>query len=80
MLKGGQIAIPDLRAGFAYVMAALLSAEPSEISNLHFLYRGYENLVEKLSSLGAKIEKIPGKEAASSLKKLQTAKPLTATA
>ena len=80
-LQGKQITIPDLRAGFAYVMAALLSPEPSELSNLHFLYRGYENLVEKLSSLGAKIEKISAsKEASSSLKKLQTAKSLTATA
>ena len=54
-LKAKNISIPDLRAGFAYVMAALLSTDTSTISGVHYLNRGYENLVEKLSSLGADI-------------------------
>ncbi len=54
-LHAKQITIPDLRAGFAYVMAALIAEDTSEISNVHFLRRGYENIVEKLSSLGANI-------------------------
>lgn len=54
-LKGHNIAIPDLRAGFAYVMAALLAPETSTISNVDFLDRGYEHLVDKLTSLGADI-------------------------
>jgi UDP-N-acetylglucosamine 1-carboxyvinyltransferase len=58
-LSAKEIAIPDLRAGFAYVMAALLAPEESIISNLHFLDRGYENLVEKLSRLGACIQREP---------------------
>ena len=54
-----EIWIPDLRAGFAYVMAALLATEASTISNIEFLDRGYEALVEKLSSLGADISRAP---------------------
>lgn len=52
-LSGRTIAIPDLRAGFAYVMAALLTRDTSEISGLHYLDRGYENLIGKLQLLGA---------------------------
>jgi len=54
-LSAKEISIPDLRAGFAYVMAALLSKEESIITNVDFLDRGYENLVGKLTSLGANI-------------------------
>lgn len=57
-LSGREIAIPDLRAGFAYVMAALLSPETSAISGVQFLKRGYENLVAKLSLLGADIQEV----------------------
>lgn len=49
------ISIPDLRAGFAYVMAAIAAEGTSVISGVPFLDRGYENLVFKLSSLGANI-------------------------
>ncbi|MES2345234.1 MAG: UDP-N-acetylglucosamine 1-carboxyvinyltransferase [Chlamydiota bacterium] len=56
-LSAKEIAIPDLRAGFAYVMAALLAPETSTISGLHFLDRGYEKLTAKLSSLGADISR-----------------------
>lgn len=56
-LKGHAFCIPDLRAGFAYVMAALLSTETSTISNVEFLDRGYEDLVQKLTSLGASISR-----------------------
>ncbi len=46
------IVVPDLRAGFAYVMAALLAKGTSNISGLQFLDRGYENLASKLVQLG----------------------------
>lgn len=63
-LKAKDISIPDLRAGFAYVMAALLAPEVSTISNVDFLDRGYEDLVEKLTSLGADITRVsPTKKA-----------------
>ncbi len=57
-LKATDIAIPDLRAGFAYVMAALIALDTSSISNVDFLDRGYEDLVFKLSSLGADITRV----------------------
>ena len=50
-LKAHEIWIPDLRAGFAYVMASLLAPETSTISNVEFLDRGYEGLLDKLSLL-----------------------------
>lgn len=52
------ISIPDLRAGFAYVMAALLASETSTISNVDYLDRGYEDPVGKLSALGADITRV----------------------
>ena len=58
VLAGRDIAIPDLRAGFAYVMAALLAPDTSTLSNLHYLDRGYENLVSKLTSVGANVERV----------------------
>lgn len=58
VLHGKDIAIPDLRAGFAYVMAALLAPDVSTISNVEFLDRGYDDFVNKLISLGADITRI----------------------
>jgi len=54
-LVGKEISVPDLRAGFAYVMAALIATDTSTISGLHFLDRGYENLDGKLASLGVDV-------------------------
>lgn len=57
-LRSRSITIPDLRAGFAYVMAAMIAEGTSEISNLQYLDRGYENIDGKLASLGAQIERV----------------------
>ncbi|MBX9923076.1 MAG: UDP-N-acetylglucosamine 1-carboxyvinyltransferase [Rhabdochlamydiaceae bacterium] len=54
-LTAKEIVIPDLRAGFAYVMAGLLSQEETIISGLPYLDRGYENLTGKLQALGANV-------------------------
>lgn len=62
-LRAKRIEIPDLRAGFAYVMAALIANDTSVIEGVDFLDRGYEDLVEKLSSLGARITKESAKKA-----------------
>lgn len=58
-LVGGDLEIPDLRAGFAYVMAALVAGGASTISGTRFLERGYEDPVGKLRSIGAMIETLP---------------------
>lgn len=54
-LQAHDIWIPDLRAGFAYIMASLLASEISTISNVEFLDRGYEDLIGKLTALGGDI-------------------------
>jgi UDP-N-acetylglucosamine 1-carboxyvinyltransferase len=54
-LKGKDILIPDLRAGFAYVIASLAADGISTLHNIHYLHRGYGNLLAPLSSLGADI-------------------------
>jgi UDP-N-acetylglucosamine 1-carboxyvinyltransferase len=54
-LKGATITVPDLRAGFSYVIAALIAQGESRIDNFNVLSRGYENLTAKLQTLGAEI-------------------------
>ena len=57
-LRGQNITVPDLRAGFAYVMAALVAEGTSKIEGVQFLNRGYEDLVATLGTLGADISLI----------------------
>ncbi len=57
-LVAKDIAIPDLRAGFAYVMAAAIATGTSTLSGLHFLDRGYEDVVGKLQSIGLDINRV----------------------
>ena len=55
-LKATDLVIPDLRAGFAYVMAALIAeGGASKIENTKMLDRGYTDWLGKLESLGARI-------------------------
>ncbi|MBS0652776.1 MAG: UDP-N-acetylglucosamine 1-carboxyvinyltransferase [Verrucomicrobia bacterium] len=58
-LTAKDVTIPDLRAGFAYVLAALLAPETSQISGLHYLDRGYEQIVAKLNAIGADVSRTP---------------------
>ena len=57
-LHGTTVRARDLRAGAALVIAALAAQGTTKIENIHFIERGYERLVEKLSQLGADIKKI----------------------
>jgi UDP-N-acetylglucosamine 1-carboxyvinyltransferase len=57
-LTGRDLEIPDLRAGFAYVLAALVADGTSVISGTRYLERGYEDPVGKLCSIGADIDTI----------------------
>jgi UDP-N-acetylglucosamine 1-carboxyvinyltransferase len=54
-LVGAELVSPDVRAGMALVIAALTANGKSIISNVYQIERGYENLVVRLSTLGAKI-------------------------
>jgi UDP-N-acetylglucosamine 1-carboxyvinyltransferase len=54
-LSGSELTSPDVRAGMAMVIAALCASGESTISNIYQIERGYENLVNRLTSLGADI-------------------------
>ena len=57
-LHGAEVAAHDLRAGAALIIAGLAAKGTTTIRNVHFVERGYENIVEKLKSLGADITRI----------------------
>jgi UDP-N-acetylglucosamine 1-carboxyvinyltransferase len=54
-LTGAPVASQDIRAGAAMFLAALISKGQTEISNIHYLDRGYQDLEKKLRNLGADI-------------------------
>ena len=54
-LCGASVCATDLRGGAAMVIAALMAQGETEITNLHYIDRGYDNLIGKLSALGADI-------------------------
>lgn len=55
-LEGAPVVIPDLRAGFAHLIAALVAHGQTELSGIAFLERGYADIPEKLESINARIE------------------------
>ena len=57
-LQGATVCAYDLRAGAALVIAGLAADGTTHVENIHFIERGYENMVEKLQALGANIKKI----------------------
>ncbi|MTE24715.1 UDP-N-acetylglucosamine 1-carboxyvinyltransferase [Microbacterium sp. ZXX196] len=52
-LTGAEIVVPDLRGGYAYVIAALAAEGTSRVSNVGIIRRGYEKFFDKLEALGA---------------------------
>ncbi len=64
-LTGAPVCACDLRAGAALVIAGLAAKGHTEITGVHHIERGYENLVEKLQMLGAEISvlNVPDAEA-----------------
>ena len=57
-LVGTSVRALDLRAGAAMVIAGLAASGTTIIENVKHIERGYENIVEKLSNLGADIKKV----------------------
>lgn len=55
-LKGTTVEATDLRAGASLVIAALIAEGKTTIKNIEHILRGYEEIVEKLTNVGAKIE------------------------
>ena len=56
-LRGAQVMATDLRASASLVVAGLAAKGVTEISRIYHLERGYENMVEKLQALGARVSK-----------------------
>lgn len=57
-LNGCEVVATDLRAGACLVLAGLLAGGTTIISDVEHILRGYENIVEKLQNVGAKIQLI----------------------
>jgi UDP-N-acetylglucosamine 1-carboxyvinyltransferase len=57
-LHGTELAIPDIRSGAALVIAALCAEGESVLRSAWHVARGYEEMADKLSSVGARIESV----------------------
>ena len=55
-LKGSEVNATDLRAGAALIIAGLIAKGETKISNIDHILRGYEDIVNKLTSVGADIK------------------------
>ncbi|ACH93417.1 UDP-N-acetylglucosamine 1-carboxyvinyltransferase [Borrelia duttonii] len=58
ILKGSDVSSPDVRAGMSLLIAALCAEGKSRIHNIYQIERGYEDVVSKLSFLGARIKRV----------------------
>ncbi|MFW5999404.1 MAG: UDP-N-acetylglucosamine 1-carboxyvinyltransferase [Halanaerobiaceae bacterium] len=56
-LTGARVAATDLRAGAAMILAGLVAEGATEVTDIYHVERGYENIGDKLSGLGADIRK-----------------------
>lgn len=55
-LKGAELRVPDLRGGACLLLAGLIADGETILDNIGLILRGYEDVVEKLKNVGAKIE------------------------
>ncbi|MFB9777068.1 UDP-N-acetylglucosamine 1-carboxyvinyltransferase [Brevibacterium otitidis] len=55
-LHGADIEVPDLRGGFSHLIAALAAEGTSRVSGIGIINRGYEDFLDKLAALGAKVQ------------------------
>ena len=57
-LHGATVRARDLRAGAALIIAGLTAEGVTRVENIHYVERGYERLIEKLTALGARIRRV----------------------
>lgn len=57
-LSGSPVSASDLRAGAALIVAGLIAKSETTITNVHYIDRGYEDIVGKLRAMGADIQRI----------------------
>ncbi|RJQ37414.1 UDP-N-acetylglucosamine 1-carboxyvinyltransferase [Candidatus Parcubacteria bacterium] len=66
LIRGGtplvatNMVMPDIRAGMAHIIAALIARGTSDITGLEHIDRGYERIDERIRALGARIERVDG--------------------
>jgi len=58
LLSGAPVRATDLRAGAAMVLAGLVAPDETRVGYIHHIDRGYDDLVAKLVSLGADIQRV----------------------
>ena len=59
-LSGAKVMATDLRASASLVLAGLAASGLTEVLRIYHIDRGYEDIVSKLSSVGARIKRVPG--------------------
>ena len=59
-LKAAPVKATDLRASVSLVLAGLVAEGHTEIDKIHHIYRGYEDIIEKLTACGAVIKEVLG--------------------
>ena len=57
-LHGAEVCARDLRAGAALIIAGLAAEGVTKVRNIHFVERGYEAIIQKLTAIGAHIRRI----------------------
>ena len=57
-LYGSNVYASDLRAGAALIIAGLAASGTTEVYNIHYVDRGYENIEAKFTAIGAKINRV----------------------
>ena len=57
-LHGAEVVASDLRAGAALVIAGLMAEGTTTITNVEFILRGYDHIIEKIQALGGDIEMV----------------------
>ena len=57
-LHGTEVTARDLRAGAALIIAGLTAEGTTRVRNIHYVERGYENIIQKLTAIGANIRRI----------------------
>ena len=64
-LTGVKVKATDLRAGAAMIIAGMVAEGTTTVENIHYVDRGYEDVVAKFGSLGADIQRVEAEEAVS---------------
>lgn len=57
-LKPAEIIVPDIRAGFSYLVAAILAKGETLVHGIHYIDRGYEMIDKKMRKLGVNIKRV----------------------